>query len=381
MKFFKKLAAFTSSALTGLAGFGVLFAATTTGNADLKPAEDAALNTTVDPARTASTTSDLANEGLRTVFTPTLTFSNLGGDAVRSFTPTLAGSTILDSTRFARVAFAENIPPVGTTFTADTLPQTWVVAQADPVAAEPTALERTATYLRGEGKGNRTTLRLLERAENGDMQATKDLASNMFNGIGMKRRDQALAIDLYRVAAQGGNNQAKMDLAYIEFHGLGGLQADRDGALARMREVNTPRAQMFVATWTGAVETPTPVAKPTRVAARADESERRVTRAAATRPADRAVAGAAVAAAVTPEATPVAVCTVSRDPSNSEISCKASRDTIRANEYVQLVTERGGPTSKLFMEAGSLDTAQFISRVLPQALAEFRTQQRRAFNI
>lgn len=385
MKFFrfKKLATFAASLIAGL---GITMTPKDTGQAsqDIHAALDSSsLRTTLDFGASP------ARANLQEAFASSrLMFGTLGGAEPLRFEVGRSVGT-LDANRFVRVASADDVAParwVAAPLTEEDAGATTVAAAEPAPAAVVDPVTRAVAYVRGDGQCSRSVQRLADRAAEGDLQSVKDLAQKLFNGIGCKKRDEALAVDLYRKAADGGNNQAKLDLAYIEYHGLGGITADQDGALKRMREAKGPRAAMFVAQWTGAE---VPAARPATRVATERAAERPAERVAA-RPAERAATRAAAVAVAEPvsrvatvETSPAAVCTVPRDQNNGEISCKAARDTIRANEYVQLVSERGGVTTKLFMDASSQsrETAQFIGAVLPTALADFRAQQRRALAI
>lgn len=94
-------------------------------------------------------------------------------------------------------------------------------------------------------------------------QGLKDLGYFLYNGFDGMPKDPCLAVQLLKEAAENGNIQAKVDLAYIEYHGnaAAGIEANKEAALEKMKELGSNKARWFVEQWTGgsnAVDTPQP---------------------------------------------------------------------------------------------------------------------------
>ncbi|MGZ9097967.1 MAG: hypothetical protein ACXW30_06710 [Micavibrio sp.] len=84
-------------------------------------------------------------------------------------------------------------------------------------------------------------------------QGVKDLGYFLFNGFDGMPKDPCLAVQLLKEAAEQGNIQAKVDLAYIEYHGnaAAGIEANKEAALEKMKELGSNKARWFVEQWTG----------------------------------------------------------------------------------------------------------------------------------
>lgn len=148
------------------------------------------------------------------------------------------------------------VPPVETAVVPPV--ETAVIPPVETIMAAPVCLsptEQFAALIDGHDVSARVTDAIARSASTNAhvaAQGAKDLAFFAFNGMDGVPKDPAVAVELFKQAADAGNMQAKVDLLYMQYHGLGGVPADKTAALGAMQDMKGARAAMFVREWGGA---------------------------------------------------------------------------------------------------------------------------------
>lgn len=121
-------------------------------------------------------------------------------------------------------------------------PDTEAAAPAPEPTAPLTSLERMQELANNPDVSDKVKA-VLERVDSPNKrvsaQAIKDLGYFAYNGLGGVPKDQSLAVELFKQAAEAGNMQAKIDLALMEFHGnpAAGVPRDVEGSLEKLEEL------------------------------------------------------------------------------------------------------------------------------------------------
>lgn len=194
--------------------------------------------------------------------------ASVGADALHHFAPDFI-SDLKSFFGFAPAAACPDQAPVAPVVTAEPA-IVEPVAAADVVPAvapcPPSPLDCVQEIVKADGGSTKVQEALARAASTSarvSAQGTKDLGYFLMNGLEGLPKDPCLAVKLLKEAAECGNIQAKIDLAYLEFHGnaAAGVDANPTEALEKMKGIDTAKARLFVAQWTGeapVVEAPAP---------------------------------------------------------------------------------------------------------------------------
>lgn len=115
-------------------------------------------------------------------------------------------------------------------------------ATPEPAAPALSSLERMQELGKNSNVSDKVKA-VLERVDSPNKrvsaQAIKDLGYFAYNGLGGVPKDQSLAVELFKQAAEAGNIQAKIDLAAMEFHGnpAAGVPRNVEGSLEKLEEL------------------------------------------------------------------------------------------------------------------------------------------------
>jgi hypothetical protein len=109
------------------------------------------------------------------------------------------------------------------------------------------------TILEGRDDLPQHIISAMEKAQEGDAQAIKDIAHFMFNDCERTLEIKNLAAHLAYESSLMGNTQAKEFWNFILYWGMSGVEADKETALAAMKTIETDSAKNLVGQWTGEI--------------------------------------------------------------------------------------------------------------------------------